>query len=214
MLSDSGTLTSVREGWSVNLTAALLAVVRGGLNLTDVSFAHALALPSAVLATVATALAQRPFKLDAGEGGVSEFSLTLSGPTRLVLRAAANQSRAFAPGMSAVLGLAACAVQGISDAGDLLLLATPPTAAVCPVATAAGVECGHVTLSLNTSVGSPRSARRRSLARPSAPAPSGTRLPCSLVAGTAPLPSTRGALASRGSPRELPWEPPRYLLPT
>lgn len=159
MLSDAGMLTSVLQGWSVNATSALLLQAMRWDNRTDGTLSGAMGVVTAVFSTVASIVAQRPpLLVNATVGGLSEFSLTLNGPTRLILRTATNQGRAFAQGTTATLGAAACIVHGVSDLGDMLLLTTPPTAAVCPTAAAAGVECGHALLVLNTTAAAAQSA--------------------------------------------------------
>jgi hypothetical protein len=146
MLSDDGSFTSTRFGWRVNATNELLEAAATH-DHAYLQFYEALDLPIAVFDAVSAVAANRSLPFNNNIGGRSEFSLTLNGPTKLVLVA---PRRSFVFDSTAVLGAAPCNVHGVSASGKMLLLTTPSFAEVCPAASNARSDCGYVPLTVYT----------------------------------------------------------------
>lgn len=150
LLLTDGSVLSTRQGWNVNASDALVAAasVHGAGGASVAKLDDALALPAAVFTAASAVVSMWSPLPNNSAGGTSVFALTLTGPTRIILRAL--QPGTFANGTTVMLGDAACTAVEVSQTGDFLLLTTPAVADVCPQESAAGFECGYVTLTVDT----------------------------------------------------------------
>ena len=150
ILSDDGMLRSVCQSWTTNVSNYVLNAVASSQDMPiTLALKDALALPDAVLAAAVSICQEHNVSLmNKTIGGASTFSLTLNGPAKLILRARWKHS--FSSATTASLGDAPCTIGGVTNSGDMLLFTTPATSDACPVANSAGVECGHMTLTVGT----------------------------------------------------------------
>lgn len=152
LVASASAMRSARLGVSLNATAAFIAALscnasfagsRGGVSddcqalLTNATLPTD---PSAVLATVASVWGSLALPNASDSSG---FSLTLTGASLVVLRAARV---AFSLGLNVSLGGVPCVVLAVTADGLWALVQTPPPAQLCG---SVSTECGYRTFRLS-----------------------------------------------------------------
>ena len=159
LVTDLGIMRSPRLGRSLNGTQQLLHLSNSSDVVTAV---RNLSVLLAAVQSLWANVSLRALSLTSSEDTAdATFSMTLTGSTTIVLRAAQMQDPsqaqpAFRAGTTATLGLGSCTGIAVSDDGRWMLLRTPPTNATCAgdlasVASSPTADCGYVTLTVNTS---------------------------------------------------------------
>ena len=156
LVASASTMRSARLGVSLNATAAFVAVLScnasfanggGGLSGDCKALLANATLPadsSVVLATAASVWGGVALPNASDSSG---FSLTLTGTSLVVLRAARV---AFSSDLNASLGGVPCAVLAVTSDGLWALVQTPPPAQLCG---SVSNECGYRTFRLSVSSG-------------------------------------------------------------